>query len=264
MGTSNDSLEMQKYMDPDGYIGHWDERLGRLEFGDNGQRYGMYHFAQVLKGKHNSKSLRLVEMKVYQLRWADGEWVRHPDSNMWYGRSGTMSRDNFKPLIILSGYLSSQVKWLMFTDLIKRAGFFWNTKAIWSDTKKVPPIPDLAGPTEWGNFIRAFGVSSPWTLLLWPVLLFTDLFMLINVLSLLIRSKINWHKSLTDYSNTWLDIVQGLETMMTPFSLLSAGIFSLMSPHKALAGYYKGPNAPPMEREVEGLTRYYFGKGALK
>lgn len=172
-------------------------------------------------------------------------YLRHPDRTSWYGNPDYghqyFSRDQAIPLVLCMGIYKQYrklwgftVAWLcrlMWMTNIRRNGMYptkelhhrfgasnkhWNFK---------PKLPDFA-PQLLGLIIRSF---YPYSLPLYPVLLITDLELLVDgSLKVLFQSKMR--KMLNgDQQNHVLCLIQAQYIMPTPVSALARWIYKRFS-----------------------------------
>lgn len=208
--------ELTKFQDSRGYIVH---KHGSVEDGgDTAQREGMVRIAESI--------LRVSildtdpQTQCEGLLFSGPEPVRNPDPTKWWGQPGTMSRDNTFPLIVAMGLLGlqHQVYRLMFM-LIKRAGWFWNTKHIWPSPNDPVKLPDLIGPMTVAALIRA-GLLWP----LYPLLVAIDLW---AILAVAVRITVAVYKpgDTSDDLNLTAYLLQAKKVFPTPFSFLARKLY---------------------------------------
>lgn len=123
--------------------------------GDTAQNEGMYAIANQHDPVPYLSAIGLLEPKK------DGIWVRHP---IQYPDTKDFSRDQaISNIIALGMYNQTDRLGRMFKAQLKRGMLYQNH--------------DIPAPDNIGQFIRAF--QTKW---LYPILWFTDIFLLINVL----------------------------------------------------------------------------------
>lgn len=99
---------------------------------------------------------------------------------LWYD-SRTVSRDNSMGWIVLAGYLNERESVKIFAKrCLKRFSFFQNTRTVRGE-KKI--VPDFCSFAEWATIIRAC-YEKPF----YPLLLFLDLFFLLDIVIKVIKS----------------------------------------------------------------------------
>lgn len=173
----------------------WNDHIDSYDFitqrggdgGDSAQRLGMYALGWAIKhaARPDDEVHTDLRYKLEQLELPSGEWVRHPNHAMWYGQPGTMSRDNFLPLMVLMGLLGATdtLKRVFINLFVKRLGFMWNTKHIWeTDGWK---IPDHVMPSGAAVFMRA--CNSKW---FYPILVMCDLWLYLNSFVRVVKSRV--------------------------------------------------------------------------
>lgn len=185
--------DLQDYIDENGYVGHVDALNGigtkKLEFGDSANRTAWLYivrFLQGLKQKLPEQYFTMLTNNFFplfsKLLLYTKEPVRHP-SPYWWGRSGTMSCDNFLQLIISFGFMGSRAILLeLFYAVLKRFGFMWNVYPIWptEEELKHKKIPDFGGPSLLIAFIRSLKTGLTFLYLL-------DFWFIFNALLICIR-----------------------------------------------------------------------------
>ena len=219
--ASNYVLIFEPYVDKYGFPGNRRPDQS-LEFGDSAQRLGMMWFFERCTGKvtigrpmfnvddpHNSG--------VFTETFLKGEPKRHWDKRLWEGQPGCMSRDNATPMICAHAGIAKVWHWW----LLKRFGFFWNTKDLGKSQARKVPITDFAGPTVWGALWRSAG----WWWL-WPLLVVTDLFLLLKTLFRIFYSKVKPTHT-TDDLNLQVLLHQAEVQYPTPFGCLGMVVSGL-------------------------------------
>lgn len=158
----------------------------------------------------------------------NGEPVRHPDKNKWYGRPGRFSRDQLVALLCGMA-IDRRNEWArekLFSMHRKRWFVLaWNRirNHVYEDyeehrTKSTPDVahrpepkfPDITGPEVWALWIRVWRM---W--ILWPLLLIFDLENLVGTLHW------RWFRDDRVTRNHMLTTHVGREVMPTPWSYLS-------------------------------------------
>lgn len=247
---------LQHYMDQDGYIGHFDD-TGKLEFGDGAQRLGFYW-----QGIYRTEDLSNFKKLVYKYQWLklmlnNGEPVRHIDGTQWFGRAGTMSRDQIVPNISALSLLDHKEELKdLFYKLFKRGMFCWNTKKIgqWDDSWK---IPDWCGPVVWGQFIRGLCESNLSKVVFYIPLLFCDFVLFINSLVRIFWPIIDSGHTTDDLNHSSvLDLA--FDKMPTPLSWLSRELYILFRP--APSPILLAPDEKWHLGPVLALRQYFYGE----
>lgn len=200
------------------------------------------------------------------------------DDEHWPGQTGTMTRDNFTPLLI--GVILFELRTTfeaMHTTLWSRFGFFWDKKDI-GQTKPSKKFfsCDFAGPSIWGIFIRGLISFSGKFWLLWPVLWLTDLALLFSSFARVYISKKDPDNVGNDLNHI-CKLFLAYEIAPTPISewarwyygkkRLVAGEGYLRErylddnesgPQSALNWYFRSSEAPPLDEELRPLVSYLF------
>ena len=186
-----------------------------MDGGDSAGREGDYWFAKALIDPRSdlmfvtNKELTFSEVLTL-LQVSPGVFVRNPRHNpttppdkSWNDPTD-FSRDQATPLIIAMG-ANKEYKVLrsMLWQQIKRFTLFQNK--------------DLAGPQDWGHYIRAF---NAWYL--YPILLVGDIFMLTNSV---IRCIVGNDENTSDDINHTISLLQAQHSLPTPISWLSRKIY---------------------------------------
>ncbi len=266
---------LEFFQDGFGFFGH---RLqnGELDFGDAAQRLGLYVIFK-LQRLSNPQAIKILRdkfrMQLKQITLPSGEPVRHWDGNDWPGLSGTMSKDNYMCLLIAMILLGMKAEFFSWSwKLIKRGGFFWNTKKIgqWSNDWK---IPDFAGPETWGIIVRGFVKFYPLMYLpALPILWVLDTGLVFASLARLVMSLIDPDDTSNDTNHIprlWL----AKKIAPTSISDLSQYLYSFrgragenkssrlkgFGPQTALTHYFRAPGAPPLDYYGRPLVKELFG-----
>lgn len=247
----------QNFTDEYGLIVHKDK-----DGGDTAQRTGMLYFAlSVLNQRNKSlvwwdhndddyfigfyKALALLEKEP-------GRLVRNPRPDKWWSDTREFSRDQQSSIVIANTFMNNkQVLRRILWEHVKRFGFYNNSVA-----NGKYKIPDFAMPQHWGFYVRAFQ-SKP----LYPFLLFSDLFLMLDSVIFVAKSYYN-PDDVSDDLNHIMALVQAKLVMSTPFSFLARKIYSLFrgragenrnelregnGPQTALDHYFNPElNAPPI------------------
>lgn len=184
--------ELNRFIDGFGFIVHGHDDPPPYDGGDAAQRtftrfIAIYITDPQMRIFHAQRLVTLIGL----IKRPNGEFVRHPDPNHWWGQLGTMSWDNLIAMIIclnLYHRYSSQISKIrseLFWTLIKRLGFLWNVYPIWptEEEKKRKKIPDnvFVRPLTLLAFMR--GVGFPFNILLWPIIAVLDVFLLLDTIA---------------------------------------------------------------------------------
>ncbi len=169
-----------------------------------------------------------------------GEIRRHSDDSMWYDLNWRMSRDQWTPNVISLG-ICKQFRADMILGMAMR-GFLFTTNLIPNYVKKGEPgykikLPDLTAFASWGFVLR-------WCPLFWPLLLVTDLDLLVN--------SILWYYRMKDPNNTNTDICNHLNALLqarfhspTPVSWMARRMLDVDKVQDLLNRYYL-PDGPAL------------------
>jgi len=169
---------LQQYFDEKGFLCHFkvdeaDNVIQPIEFdgGDSLMRIGVWLKMKELgqqpimfstnKSDESTLSPRLfffyyVESNCLSLgvRTEQAEITRHWNKNEWFGKPGTLSRDNFLPILCFAletEMLSWSNHW--FKVLKRRWFMMWNVKKIGQQTEK-KKIPDFLGASGFALYAR--------------------------------------------------------------------------------------------------------------
>jgi hypothetical protein len=253
--------DLQDYTDKHGFICHISKDRGYFDGGDAAQRT----FTGFIQAYWEHRDLdsriqnaREVERLLSLIELDDGEYVRHPDNNWWFGRRGTMSRDQLIPIIICLTLFSrysldlQKRKRRLWANLVRRGGFCWNTKHIHkNDGWK---IPDLLGPTHWCLFFRDL-------ILAWPILCLVDTLLVFSVAMRCIAALFD-QDNVGDDLNLCNILFHSNLQGWTPTAFLARQLYSWWRPrpgpkggermqgyavYNAWVHYYRHDSAPPMD-----------------
>lgn len=245
------SKDLLFYQDEYGMIGNRDLFTNVFDFGDSAQRNGMCLIAFYVSEKRYD-AIVTAEILTHYLKIMNGHeislgiYIRHPGPG-WWSDIRTMSRDQFKPLIISMGFYNDtpRLKRLL-SAFLKRGMFCQNTIGNWDDTKT--KLPDFAGTSVWSNFIRAF--KCKW---LYPFLVLCDVGLLLNTIIRIYKANCNYD-DVGDDLNLCMDFIQSKQIMSTPISWLARKLYFTMrsgygniNPAQyAFDWYFRQPETPPM------------------
>jgi len=263
--------KLSTYLDSKGFIGHFRPEDWTLEFGDGAQRIGFWGCSQFLKSpleKHDGLK-EIFEVQLQAIKWFSFEPRRHWDDSRWWGKKGYMSRDNFTPILcmILLFKFKDAALTVIWSHLVKRLGFFWNTKEIWVNTPKKMPIPDWLTPTILGLYFRAV-CQMHWLFIpiFYPLVLVMDLGLCLNSVV-----RVLWPLVDPGHTSDDLNTICVLSTTMwvfpTPLSWLARKIYwwrpmhpnyGGLGPYTALESYFAGPNAPPLHLDWKPILERDF------
>ncbi len=175
--------DISDFTDEHGFIGHkeWSDELQEYvltDFGDSAQRT----FSEYIFVSNNITFLREFHNRILVLiSTSSGEYLRHWDPKEWTGRPGSMSRDNFTP-ILLTMFLYSLDEWMWKTikTLFKRGGFLWNRVDISGKKKPWYIPPDWIGFANIGVILRWLAKNGDTTgrVISFPFIMCCDLFIL--------------------------------------------------------------------------------------
>jgi len=193
-----------------------------------------------------------VQKALQGLQKAPGLFVRHPSPG-WWSDTDRLSRDQSTPLVILLFELRNFTPLKHFLSrLLKRGGFFWNTKRNGATIEnhgdfKWPgdrtntstydyswKLPDIAGPEFWGVVIRGYKL---W--FLWPLLWISDLETLFSAFR---------HRSIehTDVLNHVIISQYSARNMPTPISWLASKVDNPARLSRKLKDYFNRVGFSPM------------------
>ena len=234
------------YMDQAGLL--YNNANGLKDTGDSAQMTGLLRFGkwlsapdQASRDKQQYKLEQELDVLTYTEGWHGkdltgaeqksisypGIYVRHPKPCYpgWASNPHDFSRDQQQSLVIAMGALKQPKKlWQIFWQHCKRFGFYQNDQ----DITGAKQIPDFATPDRLGEYIRAFWMAGIWPMvLLWPLLLFTDLSAFIG----LMISFYNWRDpSQADDDGLIMSMLQAKKALPTPISFLIRKLFKWFRP----------------------------------
>lgn len=145
----------------------------------------------------------------------------NPQETNWYKDPRHVSRDNSMGYIMMLGKFGyhDEVRKILF-NIVKRGSFFQNTHSVKGERK---PLPDLCGPEQYSVILRASTQQNK-LLILYPLILFLDLFFFLSILVHTIKSYYDpTHTSTIHHELS--AILQAKDTIQTPFSWLAEKIF---------------------------------------
>lgn len=223
--------------------------------GDTCQRTGMYWFGRfLLDGKALEQTAREFLAEAAQLEISPGVLVRHPhQQNFVPGETfrsdpKRTSRDQQDPLVVALGALEPDRAMLtrIFRAHAKR--FFKYQNA------------DIANPSTFGIYIRAF---RKWWL--WPLLLVTDLGFLFGSLAVWTQT----NPDDVDDLNNVVRLSQAWAVMPTPVSWLARRLYAKWRPktYGSYVGEYQERGQtykyPGESNHIQGSLVWYFRPQAL-
>lgn len=249
-------MSFDDYFDNDGLLVTMPDQDG----GDSAQMMGLLRFGQYIKYKNDPEMLGRLQGRFNQeldilthvelVKDKDdtiiksiphpGTYVRHPGLGKWWANPKTFSRDQQRSIVMAMGAMKLKKKlFQIFWNHIKRFGFYQNTEDF-DGTKK--PLADFASPDHWGEYIRAFYMSGlKFFILLWPLLLFTDLFALIGLL--LCFPSWDSNPDDADDDNLIMHTLQA-KSMPTPISWLTRWLYFK---YRSVAGYKEDLKITPLK-----------------
>lgn len=226
-------LSFEPWMDHWGFL----VTMPNEDAGDSAQKMGLYRFGRYIQYKSDSNQLGKEQAKFAQeldgLEDSNkkGYYCRHPDTQMWWGRSNNFSRDQQRSLVMAMGALKQKKRlFIIFIKHLMRLGFYQNNMSNDNTTRQVP---DFASPDIIGEYIRAFYMAGfKFLIVLWPLLMITDLFAL---LGLCINFAFNWsNPDNSDDDNLIMATLQAKMALPTPISWINKLLYKKFRP---IAGY---------------------------
>lgn len=241
--------EWNNYIE-NGIVGHRHPD-GRFEFGDGGQRTGMRLIGKLFSPPTFAPIPSNIEC-LNQLEIEPGIYVRNRKSTeVWHSDPKRFSRDQQTPIVIAMGlYGDKERLWRLFRKHMFRLGKYQNA--------------DVMGPTHFAYYLRAFGWK--WS---YPILLVTDLLMIIGVLIHCLQVKFDKDNVGNDL-NQILALLQAKLSLPTPLSELARKLYVKLRPHNygssdtvhpiqgALNWYFRPKGAPPMDELYRPVIDKYF------
>lgn len=215
---------VEPYRDKFGLITQTDPSM---DGGDAAHRTGVFYYGMYLQYKNNPEDLKKVKTSFLadfnKLRVGPGQYVRHPDSTMWYSNPENFSRDQTTPLVIALGAFQETTELTAnFKKLIDSHSFYPNKLKNWTNEEKIFPFDyrDIAGPSDWGMYIRALKKQE-----YYPALYLTDWQLFGNALTRIVISHFDDHDASDDINYTLL-LLQAKETRPTFISDLTLWLYT--------------------------------------
>lgn len=142
---------------------------------------------------------------------------RHLESNRWYSHWDRGSRDQYH--VVIGAALVGDRKKVrsILGGFMLRLGFATNIRGN-SDNRRLK-VPDLMTLSMLSNLIRSFNLVSPWGYLLSPLLLITDIGLVVE--SLIWRFQNSKKKDETDILNHLQTVLLSTVTLSSPLSELA-------------------------------------------
>jgi hypothetical protein len=218
--------------------------------GDSAQREGMFLVLSYVAQKNGLISSEefseivsryLSNYERLQQTCMPGEIRRHVDQTKWYGFNWRMSRDQWTPNAIALGLVAARGKqWNMVLGCFMRL-FLFTTNVIPNyvvkgDADYKFKVPDLTVLASWGYMFR-------WSYIFWPLLLITDLDLLVNSMI--------WKYRMSNSSNTNTDILNHVNSLLqaqvrmpTPWSYLARKMLPVGKVNALLDSYFGSQYGP--------------------
>ena len=222
------------WTDSFGYIGNnapqSDESPEGIDYGDALQRTGFVAMGELLApdAQDVPQAWELLQTKwkrqILRHRIGKGQYVRRPLTQQWYSRINTTTGDQLRPALIAMGILGMRQELKdVGLALLKRGGFYWNTRDTGTGAQDKPKLPGWSGPEHWNIILRGLLKESFWSKLL---LLPGDFVGVLSTIFATIKPK----PERADQLNRLATLVQGARYNPTPLSLLSVHIFRKYRP----------------------------------
>lgn len=229
----NYSKRMDKYTDSLGLIGNI-ESWG-IDGADSLQRFGMVGISNALHVGASDytwefdKREWLEKLALY--RRGMGLYVRHPDHTQWYSKLTTTSNDQIRSIAVaLALFKEYWLVWDICWALIKRGGFYWNTRQSGPEPAKDGQwkVPDWSGPEHWAMLIRGLWPWFRWTVGL-PIILLGDA---VGFFANLISTFLYPYEGIENcvQLNQMCMLILATEIMPTPISFLNLWIWKTYRP----------------------------------
>jgi hypothetical protein len=188
---------ISEFTDKLGFIGHFSKN-GDWDFGDSLQRTATAYLERFVRfpelREENGDAFAKIIRQVSIMEDGEVQYVRHPDSTMWWGQPWTMSRDNLDTahdvLMLYSDYSTeARAEWQRMTDIIiERAGLMWNTRHIWPKPDQAEKIiGDIIWP--WNLAQKVIRGQRAWYV--YPWLMVLDLDTLFNSIFRVVKCAVN-------------------------------------------------------------------------
>jgi hypothetical protein len=222
------------WTDSMGFIGNSvaqsEESPEGIDYGDALQRTGFVAMGELLApdAADSPEAWKLLSEKwrrqILKHRIGPGQYVRRPLTKYWYSRINTTTGDQLRPALISMGILGMKEELKeVGLQLIKRAGFYWNTRDTGTGRQDKPKVPGWSGPEHWNIILRGLLPESGLSKFL---LLPGDVVGLLSTIFATIKLK----PERADQLNRVATLVQGARYNATPVSLLSLYIFRKFRP----------------------------------
>ena len=249
---------LENYTDHEGFIGHHDKHGSLTDFGDSTQRTFSAVFLSHPKYSYVFDLVSLIS-KDEDDKY---EPVRHWNKKKWFGQRGSMSRDNFTPLLIVCCTYGLFWADSFMRTIFKRGGFLWNTVDIAGKKKPWYIPPDWIGCRNIATYLRYKMLDSfVITALFYVPLMLLDIPFFLQCVLQVVKSFFEkpgkWNT--TDDLNLGLECLYIRDNFPTPVSYLGEliyffrrpagddnGRYDLPGPYSAWKSYFRHPTAPPM------------------
>lgn len=230
-------MSFDRYFDIDtGLLSTWSG--DNYDGGDSCQKTGLYRFGRWFKIKHDKDLLVREKAKFEQecqmLESSERKnwYIRSPSQrSTWWSNPYCFSRDQHRSLVMAMGRYGQQKRlWKLLWEHTKRGFLYQNNRQIDNPTKW--KMPDVTSPDHFAEILRAlYMAGAKWLIILWPVLLFTDLCALIGLLA----SFPKWQNpDEADDDNMIMSYLQAKYALPTPISFLVRKIYKTTRP---IAGF---------------------------
>lgn len=262
----------KKYIDEYGQIAQSQSNYdGGDSFSFAGQWMVAVYFqykAKIISKEDYKQQVRIYRSRIRAVEKSFGYFARHPNEDLWSGRSLVMSRDQMTANIVAMGVTRTYgplfrmflrhliLRGILFAENLRNNGMYptkeeqqkKNPHKKWDGFKL--KLPDLTGPDIWAAYVRAFrpfiflyhiisGILVFKSIAPFYFLFLPTIVLLLGDLQLLIGAILEY-KNIKNSHNETNFIIKLLQSTLdpTPFSIIARGI------------YKEKPLSPP----VKGIT----------
>jgi hypothetical protein len=246
---------MADWTDKDGFIGR--REVDGIDCGDGLQRTGMQIIGRLVGNPPPRNFCKVSFAEILRHRIGPSQYVRRPGPQLWrayatewMGRLNTTTGDQIRPIVVAMGLagMHGQV-WELAKALIKRGGFYWNTRDTGYDRQNTKKRPGWSGPEHWNIFFRAMAKpKGPISRLALKLLLLPGDFVGLLSTCYAVFHTAKKHPFNVDQLNRMITLLQGVIIVPTFFSRLSMKIFRKYRPTWNVKGNSSGTVRTPGAR----------------
>lgn len=227
--------KMTEWTDEMGFIGR--REMDGIDCGDGLQRTAMNCIGRLVEAPTPFCPVSYHQIMAHKI--GPAQYVRRPNPQLWrpletewMGRLNTTTGDQLRPIVVAMGLAGMHGDvWELFKALLKRGGFYWNTRDTGQTRENIVKRPGWSGPEHWNIFLRALApkpLNIFQKILLKLILLPGDFVGLISTAFAVFytaRKPLN-----VDQLNRMITLLQGVLIAPTIFSKLSMYIFRKYRP----------------------------------